>query len=172
MIAAAQTPLSELPPPILVMAGVSLVALLVAIFALAQVNHIRRKFRALLVSSQGNNLEGLLIEHLRERESDQEIARGTRKRVGQLEAQLQLSKRHIGLVKYDAFDDVGGNQSFALALIDDDGNGVVINSVVGRMDCRVYAKPILKGASERTLSQEEERAIRDAMERGPKSIVS
>lgn len=82
------------------------------------------------------------------------------------------AKRHVGLVKYDAFEDVGGSQSFALALYDDKGDGALITSLVGRSDCRVYCKPLIGGKSERSLSQEEQRAIREAVQTGPKSIVS
>jgi hypothetical protein len=75
-------------------------------------------------------------------------------------------------VKYDAFEDVGGNQSFALAVYDDRGDGALITSLSGRTDCRVYCKPLIAGKSERNLSQEEQRAIQEAVQKGPKSIVS
>jgi len=94
------------------------------------------------------------------------------RRVEQLEEKIRSSKRHLGLVRYDAFDDVGGIQSFALALYDDEGTGAILNSIVGRTDCRVYCKTLLNGRSERTLSQEEKRAIYEARRETPKSIVS
>jgi hypothetical protein len=65
-------------------------------------------------------------------------------------------------VRYDAFEDVGGAQSFALALYDDQGNGAVMNGIVGRTDCRVYCKPLVAGRSPHNLSQEESRAISEA----------
>ena len=89
-----------------------------------------------------------------------------------LEAELAVSKRHLGVVRYDAFEDVSGSQSFALALYDDSGNGAIVNGVVGRTDSRVYCKPLVNGRSERNLSQEEQRAIRDALDRSSKTIVS
>lgn len=89
-----------------------------------------------------------------------------------LERALGESKRHVGLVRYDAFEDVGGSQSFALAIYDDEGNGAIVNSIIGRAECRVYCKPLLNGRSERDLSQEEQRAIREARASGPRSFVS
>ncbi len=72
--------------------------------------------------------------------------------------------RHLGIVRFDAFVDVGGRLSFAAALLDDDGNGLVISSISGRSEGRVYAKPIVDRRSEFPLSEEEEEAIRKAFE--------
>jgi hypothetical protein len=78
--------------------------------------------------------------------------------------------RHVGLIRYDAFEDVGGRLSFSCALLDDRGNGVVITSINGRQDTRVYAKPISAGKSGYNLSIEEDEAIRKALER-PREAV-
>jgi hypothetical protein len=88
------------------------------------------------------------------------------------QAKIQTAKRHFGLVRYDAFDDVAGNQSFALAMVDDDGNGVVVSGIVGRMEGRVYSKPIVNYRSDRTLSREEQRALQEAQTGGPRAILS
>lgn len=68
----------------------------------------------------------------------------------------------IGLVRFDAFDDTGGAQSFALALLDDDGDGVVLSSLHSRPTTRLYVKAIRRGVADAPLSGEEERALRDA----------
>ncbi len=102
---------------------------------------------------------------------DKELSR-LRDRIGSLERELAVSKRHVGLVRYDAFEDVSGNQSFAMALYDDNGDGAILNGIVGRADNRLYCKQLLNGRSERNLSQEEQRAIREARADGPKTIVS
>jgi hypothetical protein len=79
--------------------------------------------------------------------------------------------RRVGLVRYDAFEDVGGRLSFSCALLDDHGNGVVMTSINGRQDTRVYAKPIVEGHSQYNLSVEEEEAIRQAIS-GPREAVT
>ena len=71
--------------------------------------------------------------------------------------------RHVALLRYDAFEDVGGRLSFSCAMLDDHGTGVVLTSINGRQDTRVYAKPIAEGASSYNLSPEEEEAIRQAL---------
>lgn len=77
----------------------------------------------------------------------------------------------VGLVRYDAFAEMGGRLSFSCALLDEHGDGVVITSINGRQDTRVYAKPVRGGRSSHNLSEEEEHAIRQATER-PREAVS
>jgi hypothetical protein len=87
------------------------------------------------------------------------------------EALIEGAVRHVGVVRYDAFEDVGGRLSFSCALLDDHGNGVVLTSINGRQDTRVYAKPIVDGGSAYNLSVEEEEAIRQATA-GPREAVT
>jgi hypothetical protein len=70
--------------------------------------------------------------------------------------------RHVGVVRYDAFGDMGGRLSFSAALFDDNGNGLVLSSINGRSETRTYAKPLVDLRSDHTLSPEEEDAIREA----------
>jgi hypothetical protein len=63
------------------------------------------------------------------------------------------------IVRFNAFEDVGGEQSFALSLLDENNTGVVISSLYGRQDSRLYVKSVVNGEGERTLSEEEQRAI-------------
>lgn len=72
--------------------------------------------------------------------------------------------RHLAIVRFDAFPDVGGRLSFAAALLDDNGDGFVLSSINGRNEGRVYAKPIVDRQSDFPLSEEEEGAIRKAFE--------
>lgn len=83
-------------------------------------------------------------------------------RVDTIEASLPKNIRRVGLVRYNPFSDAGGDQSFALALLTADGNGIVISSLYGREINRVYAKPIEKGVSTYQLSDEEKQAIQNA----------
>jgi hypothetical protein len=153
----------------------SVLVLVLGITAFLQSRKLRRfhaRWKELLDGAKGDNLERLLYDHLRERMQIQAQIDAVDERVQVLEDKMGSAKRHLGLVKYDAFDDVGGSQSFALAIYDDRGDGALVTSQVGRSDCRVYSKPLVGGKSERSLSQEEQRAIREAVQTGPKSIVS
>jgi hypothetical protein len=79
------------------------------------------------------------------------------------DGQIHASIRNVALLRYDAFEDVGGRLSFSFALLDDEGTGVVLTSINGRQETRVYAKPITEARSTYNLSVEEEEAIRQAL---------
>lgn len=80
------------------------------------------------------------------------------------------SVRHVALLRFDAFEDVGGRLSFSCAMLDDHGTGVVLTSINGRQETRVYAKPVTEGASSYNLSSEEAEAIRKAMAPAPEPV--
>ncbi len=75
----------------------------------------------------------------------------------------ETSIRNVGVVRFDAFEDMGGRLSFSAALLDGQGDGVVITSINGRQESRSYAKPVARGASVHNLSDEEQQAIREAL---------
>jgi len=72
----------------------------------------------------------------------------------------------FGMVRFNPFSEIGGNQSFSLALLDGNNSGIVITGLYSREGNRIYAKPINKGRSEHSLSEEEKEAINKAITRG------
>jgi hypothetical protein len=84
-------------------------------------------------------------------------------RTAALEAAQRRSFQRVGLVRYNPFEETGGNQSFALALLDAAGDGWVLSSLHARSGTRVYAKGITAGRSDAGLSDEETAAIKQAM---------
>ncbi len=87
---------------------------------------------------------------------------GLRQEVAALRAEAKGSLRHLGLVRYDAFADVGGRLSWSLALVDDGGDGVVLTAIHGRSEARSYAKSLAGWTCEQPLSPEEEDAVASA----------
>lgn len=77
---------------------------------------------------------------------------------------LQSCVRHVGVVRYDAFRDMGGHMSFSLALLDDRRNGIVLSVLNGRDGSRGYAKAIQGGKSTSPLSEEEQEAVAQALD--------
>lgn len=76
-----------------------------------------------------------------------------------LRADLAQALRHVAVVRYDAFGDMGGRLSFSAAVVDDDGDGLVISSIHARGESRTYAKGVVGGESDATLSPEEQQAL-------------
>ena len=83
-----------------------------------------------------------------------------------LDNDLRKCIQKIGIVRYNAFKDTGSDLSFTLALLDENNNGVVLNGIYSREMSNIYAKPVEKGKSKYTLSDEEKEAISKAMSSG------
>jgi hypothetical protein len=147
-------------------------AVLFSLWVLLKLLSYQKRWRHLMGATSGPDLEQMLHDHLHERLEANATLRALEDRVSRTEDLLRTSKRFLGLVRFDAFPDVGGSQSFALAVFDDNGDGAILSSIVGRTTCRVYCKPIVGGRSERDLSQEEQRAMKSAAEGGVRMILS
>jgi hypothetical protein len=91
-----------------------------------------------------------------------EDVHGLRQEVAALRSEGADALRHLAVVRYDAFGDMGGHLSWSVALVDDGGNGVVLTSIHGRSDARTYAKTISGWTCEQQLSPEELEAIEHA----------
>jgi len=82
---------------------------------------------------------------------------------GGLEAKHKFSIQKIGVVRYNPFSNVGGNQSFTIALLDDNNDGVIVTGLYHHNSNTVFAKPVKAGKSEYTLSREEKEAMEKAV---------
>ena len=87
---------------------------------------------------------------------------GLRQEVAALRAEAGGALRHLAVVRYDAFGDMGGHLSWSLALLDDGGDGVVLTSIHGRSEARTYAKSIVGWTCQQQLSPEEDEAVAHA----------
>ena len=144
--------------------GALLVLTLVVV--VVQSFRLRRAVRALR-ALVGDGASGSLAEVL-EAQTARGVANAARlEELNALHAALELRSRgslqHIGLVRFNPFEDTGSDQSFAIALLDDRRDGLVISSLHGRATTRVFAKPVENGSSRHTLSDEESKAIRIAL---------
>jgi len=147
-----------------------LAALLVAVVALVLISRQdRRQLAAPGAAARSHELERRVIQ-LSQRLEVVESEVGARAvstggpvaSVGGTLRTAGVALSHIGLVRFDAFDDTGGAQSFALALIDDDGDGVVLTSLHSRQATRLFIKGIRRGVADLPLSAEETRAMSNA----------
>ena len=87
---------------------------------------------------------------------------GLRQEVAALKAESAGAFRHLGIVRYDAFQDVGGRLSWSVALLDESGDGVVLTAIHGRSEARSYAKSIAGWSCDQPMSPEEEDAVKSA----------
>jgi hypothetical protein len=82
---------------------------------------------------------------------------------GSIDARLKSSIQKVSVVRYRAFDDVGSDLSFSIALLDEKNDGAVITGIYGRNECTTFAKPIENGISKYDLSDEEKQSIKNAI---------
>jgi len=144
----------------------ALIAAGLSVYALHEFRAARRMYRAFMIGTTKGNLEALLMT-LGERTARLEGESEAQARIlRDLERRLPLALQQVGLVRFNAYNDTGGEMSFALALLDELGSGVVISSLYGRDEARVYAKPITEGQSTYALSGEEIAAVTQARGRG------
>src|SRR5581483_6121670 len=124
---------------------------------------LRRRLRRVLPGGEQVSLDEVLSRQLER--IDRLAARidALNKLHHELEAITQRAIQKVGIVRYNPFADTGGDHSFAIALLDSGGNGLVVSSLHGRTETRVFAKPIQSGRSRYPLSDEEQDAIRKAL---------
>ncbi len=137
--------------------------LLISIAQAVRLRRLGRRLDALTRGSDAASLESVLGTHLeRVRTAIEEVDR-VAARAAILERDLRASLGRVGLVRFNPFEDTGGNQSFALAILDGRGDGFVVSSLHARAGTRVYAKAVVGGTSEAALSTEEAEALRQAL---------
>ena len=112
--------------------------------------------------SEGRSLESVLDAHLEKVYAMSRQLDDVTARTAILEAAQRRSFQRVGIVRFNPFEDTGGNQSFAMALLDAAGDGWVLSSLHARSGTRVYAKSITGGRSDAELSAEETAAIKQA----------
>lgn len=143
----------------LVLLGAFVFGLLVFLIVIYRLNILARQYKTLLRNVEGKNLEEVIINNSRTLERVLMKVDVFEVRLSEAERINIKSLQRTGLIRFDAFEDMGGELSFALALLDHNGDGVVLSSIYGRDDARTYAKPIRQGKSTYQLSPEEEKAI-------------
>ena len=151
---------------VIALAVACVVLLLLVVVLFRRTSAFERRFAGLTRGESGKNLEEILDAHL---DKVYAVARQVDElgaRAAVVEAAQRRSFQRIGLVRFNPFEDTGGNQSFALALLDQSGDGIVISSLHARAGTRVYGKAVAKGASESNLSAEESEALRLALAMG------
>jgi hypothetical protein len=148
--------------------AVAVLAILLALSSHRQLVRSRRSLLMLQGTFEGNTLidaVSTFAGQVRSLEADLER---TKIRQQELIERLASSNRNVGIVRFDAFEDMGGLMSFSAAFLDDHQTGIVITAINGRTEARVYAKAVEEGRSSHNLSPEEQRALAEALGRQTK----
>lgn len=147
------------------------ILLIVIIVALASLSgflffyykKINTQIDLLLGNSKAKDLREVILGHIKKtKEIDKELQE-SKERIRVLEQISKTTFQKMGVIRFNPFKDLGGDQSFVIALLDGKNNGVVIASFFTNQGSRIYTKPVVGGKSKHLLSAEEEEAIRRAI---------
>ena len=146
------------------LAAFAIILLILIIVNMAQTSKLKKKYNKFMSGKNAKSLEDTLIKRLDQVDSLMEANNANEKSIKKLFANMKFTFQKFGLVKYDAFNEMGGKLSFSLALLNQTNDGFVLNAVHSREGCYTYIKEIVDGNSIIVLSEEEQEALKMAME--------
>ncbi|WP_010246631.1 DUF4446 family protein [Acetivibrio cellulolyticus] len=138
---------------------VTIILLISLITTRSSINKFKNRYKKFFKNSDDSNIERLVEENIDLCHEITNKNKDIENRINFIERNMLQCVQKIGVVRYNAFDNVGSNLSFAIALLDGNDNGIVLNGIYSRESTSTYAKAIISGQSKYTLSAEEIQAI-------------
>ena len=148
---------------VIVVGVIALVALVIAVLLAFRTNRMKTQYAVLSAADGRASFVEVVARKAEEVAGLRDDVALLADELRSTQRELQMAVRHIGVVRYDAFGDMGGRMSFSAALVDDHGNGFVLTSVHARSESRSYIKQLRGGMAEVNLSPEESAAVADAV---------
>lgn len=145
---------------ILGLTGLSLLLFILVIILLVKQRNLSKKYKKFMAGADGATLESQVLSKFQEIDNLKVDSEKTKSELLKIQENLSICYQKVGVVKYDAFKEMGGKLSFVVALLDKNNNGILINSVhSSREGCYTYLKEIIKGESFLELSGDEKKAL-------------
>ncbi|MSC85396.1 DUF4446 family protein [Eubacterium sp. am_0171] len=126
-------------------------------------NRLKTSYSSFMKGKDGKNLEESMLTRFSELDEISEIAKKNQMDIQDIYKKMKLHYQKIGIVKYDAFHEMGGNLSFALTMLDENDNGWILNAMHSREGCYTYIKEVVKGQSYIELAEEESESLERAI---------
>lgn len=153
---------------IFIVLGLIITTILLFLIIIVQskaINRLEKRYRKFMRGVDNKNLEELITTYLDKVDKASEECGYAKELYKSLEDRLNVCIQKIGIVRYRAFEDVGSDLSFSVALLDYKNSGIIITGIYGRNESTTYAKPIDKGISRYELSEEENHALKEAIDK-------
>lgn len=146
------------------LAGLNIILLVITLVIMIKQRKLSKKYKKFMNGNNGENLEYIILNRFTEIDNLVEDTRIIHRELEKINEDLLTSIQKVGIVKYDAFKEMGGKLSFVLALLDKNNDGIILNSIhSSREGCYIYLKEIIKGESFLELSNEEKTALEQAI---------
>ncbi len=149
-------------------AAILLILLILFIVLLAKYSKLKKRYNKFMQGKNASSLEDKIEGVFQDMKLLKTNVDKNKKDIRSLFKNMESAFQKVGLVKYDAFNQMGGQLSFSLALLDENNDGFILNSVHSSEGCYSYTKEIKQGSSSISLGEEEQEALRIAMEKGKK----
>ncbi len=148
-----------------VLAVLIIIMLITVLMLRRRLQRFETAYLALQTFLSGKNLDEMLEQYVTKVQSLEKRLSAADARLERTETAVQRSIDRTELLRYNAFENMGSDLSFALAILNQEGDGVILSSIHSREESRVYAKPLIKGESSYNLSKEEQETITKALAR-------
>ena len=145
------------------LAALTVVLIILMIINVVQMRKLKKNYKVFMSGKNAKTLEDTLVKRLDQVDELIEANKANEKNIKKLFQNMQLTYQKMGLVKYDAFHEMGGKLSFSLAMLDEKNNGFIISAMHTREGCYTYIKEIVDGNSIIVLSEEDQEALNQAM---------
>lgn len=142
-----------------------IILLIVTITNSVRMKNLKKNYKIFMSGNSAKNLEDTLIKRLEQVDFLLDANAANEKNVKILSKKMNQTYQKMGLIKYDALNEMGGKLSFSLAMLDEKNDGYIINAMHTREGCYTYIKEIVDGNSIIVLSEEEQKALNRAMEK-------
>ena len=145
------------------LAALVLILIILMIINVVQMSKLKKSYKIFMKGKNAKNLEDTLIKRLNQVDDLINANSANEKNIKTLFQNMQRTYQKMGLVKYDAFKEIGGKLSFVLVLLTEDNNGFILNSMHSTKEgCYTYAKEVVNGEAFVILSEEEQQALEEA----------
>jgi len=147
------------------MVGMVIIIILLFIMVIVlfkAVGRVENRYKKLMRGTSNSNLEEMLLDRLNSIEDAKQNSEKALKECERLEIKIKDCIQKVAIMRYKAFENVGSDLSFSIAMLDDKNDGVILTGIYGRQESTTYAKPIDKGISRYDLSEEELYVLNEA----------
>ena len=148
---------------ILGMAAIIIILLILIVILFKSISNVEKRYRKFMRGSNNKNIEELVLGYLDKIDEVKKDSEDIREMYSDIDKRVRNCVQKISMMRYRAFEDVGSDLSFSVALLDDSNDGIILTGIYGRNESTTYAKPVDKGISRYDLSEEEEEVLNDAM---------
>ena len=145
------------------LAVISMILLVLVIIQMIQISNLKKKYKKFMGGKDSRSFEELLGKIVEDNRTILELSDDNRREIRNINKELENSFNKVGIIKYDAFKQMGGMLSFSIALLNEKDNGFILNSVHSTEGCYTYIKEVTAGICEMDLSNEEKEALSRAV---------